>query len=245
MPTFDSFDGVRLHYEVSGSGAPVVLLHSFPFDSRVWTGTGVLPALVAADRTGITLDRRGHGQSDKPHDPAAYGNNAAARDVSCLLDHLGLPSVDLFTYSLGSHVGLRVLQDEPRIHRAVLGGVGPGVLEWDQARAERLARQLEAEDPAQLDARGREMIERVARLEGDRFALAAEWRGRYVEYEPDFSMVTAPVLILNGDRDLDSGDPALLAEQIPGARLERVEADHASTMGHPDFVKRALEFLNE
>ena len=132
MPAFDSFDGLRLHYEVSGSGMPIVLLHSFPFDSRVWTGTGVLPALVAAGRTTITLDRRGHGQSDKPHDPAAYSNNAAARDVSCLLDQLGPPSVDLLTYSLGSHVGLRVLQDEQRIRRAVLGGVGPGVLEWDQ-----------------------------------------------------------------------------------------------------------------
>ena len=39
---------------------------------------------------------------------------------------------------------------------------------------------------------------------------------------------------------------ALLAEQIPGTRLERVDADHTSpTMGHPDFVKRALEFLSE
>ena len=216
MPTLDSFDGVRLHYEVSGSGAPVMLLHSFPFDSRVWTGTGVLPALVAAGRTAITLDRRGHGQSDKPHDPAAYGNNAAARDVSCLLDHLGLPSVDLFTYSLGSHVGLRVLQDEPRIRRAVLGGVGPGVLEWDQARAERLAGQLEAEDPAQLGERERD--DRASRTARRRPLRArGQWRGRYVEYEPDFSTVTAPVLILNGDRDLDSGDPALLAEQIPGA----------------------------
>jgi pimeloyl-ACP methyl ester carboxylesterase len=245
MPAFDSFDGLQLHYEVSGSGVPIVLLHSFPFDSRIWTGTGVLAALVAAGRTTVTLDRRGHGQSDKPHDPAAYGNNAAARDVSCLLDHLGLPSVDLFTYSLGSHVGLRVLQDEPRVRRAVLGGVGAGVLKWDQERAERLAERLETDDPAQLDETGRQMIERIARLEGDRYALAAEWRGRYVEYEPDFSMVTAPVLILTGERDHDGGDPALLAAQIPGAHLERVDADHASTMDHPDFVKCALQFLNE
>ena len=245
MPAFDSFDGLRLHYEVSGSGTPILLLHSFPFDSRVWTGTGVLPALVAAGRTTITLDCRGNGQSDKPHDPAAYGNNAAARDVSCLLDHLGLSSVDLFAYSLGSHVGLRVLQDEPRIRRAVLGGVGAGVLKWDQQRAERVAEGLETDDPAQLDEPGRQMIERIGRLEGDRYALAAEWRGRYVEYEPDFSMVSAPVLILTGESDHDSGDPALLAAQIPGAQLESVDAVHASTMGHPDFVKRALQFLNE
>ncbi|MGH9045511.1 MAG: alpha/beta fold hydrolase [Acidimicrobiales bacterium] len=245
MPTFATFDGLRLHYDVSGSGTPVVLLHSFPFDSRVWRTTGVLPALVATGRSAISLDRRGHGLSDKPHDPAAYADNAAARDVSCLLDHLSLPSGDLFAYSLGSHVGLRVLQDEPRIRRAVLGGVGAGVLTWDQEHAERVAELLEIGDPERLDERGRRMIERIARLQGDRFALAAQWRGRYVQYEPDFSMVTAPVLILTGERDDDGGDPSLLASQIPGARLERVDADHASTMDHPDFVKRALEFLNE
>jgi len=146
MPAFESFDGLRQQYAVLRSGPPVVLLHSFPFDSRIWTATGVVPAIAAAGRTAIALDRRGHGQSDKPHDPAAYANNAAARDVSRLLDHLDLRSADLLGYSLGSHVGLRVLQDEPRIRRAVLGGVGADVLSRGHDHAERVANLLETED---------------------------------------------------------------------------------------------------
>ena len=83
-----------------------------------------------------------------------------------------------------------------------------------KSRAKRVAERLETDDPAQLDEPGRQMIERIARLEGDRYALAAEWRGRYVEYEPDFSMVTAPVLILTGERDTAAGNFTLKAQVL-------------------------------
>jgi pimeloyl-ACP methyl ester carboxylesterase len=243
MPTYESFDGLQLFYEETGSGLPVLLLHSFPFDSRVWTDAGVAPALVSAGRRVIALDRRGHGRSARPHEPAAYADDASARDVSCLLDHLGLESIDLLAYSLGSHIGLRVIQTEPRIRRAVLGGVGDRVLSRDLERAEQIARRLEVDDPSALDDRGKEMLDLVARLEGDRFALAAELRSQYVHYEPDFSEVTAPVLIITGARDESGGDPVGLAERIPGATVERIKADHASTMDHPDFIRLALACL--
>jgi pimeloyl-ACP methyl ester carboxylesterase len=110
LSEFASFDGVRLHYELEGSGPPVVLLHSFPFDSRVWVNTGVAAGLVEVGRQAVLLDRRGQGRSEKPHDPAAYADNACARDVSALLDHLGVDSIDLLAYSLGAQIALRVLQ---------------------------------------------------------------------------------------------------------------------------------------
>jgi pimeloyl-ACP methyl ester carboxylesterase len=68
----------------------VILLHSFPFDSRMWASTGVTDAIIAAGRAVITADRRGSGQSARPHDPRAYRANACARDVTGLIDHLGL-----------------------------------------------------------------------------------------------------------------------------------------------------------
>jgi pimeloyl-ACP methyl ester carboxylesterase len=242
LPEFASFDGVRLHYELEGSGPPVLLLHSFPFDSRVWASTGVAAALVEAGRQAVLLDRRGQGRSDKPHDPAAYDDNACARDVSALLDHLGLDRSDLLAYSLGAQVGLRVLQVEQRIRSAVLGGIGEAVLGWDEAAAIAVAEVLEG-DEAALDEDGRLLRARVERLGGDRFALAAMWRGRYVNYDRDFSMVHAAVLIINGERDLGFGDPQRLAALIPGATAASIDADHASTMDHLEFLRLARSFL--
>ncbi len=242
LPQFASFDGVRLHYQLEGSGPPVVLLHSFPFDSRVWVNTGVAAGLVEVGRQAVLLDRRGQGRSEKPHDPAAYADNACARDVSALLDHLGLDWSDLLAYSLGAQIGLRVLQVERRIRRAVLGGIGEAVLGWDEGAAIAVAGVLEG-DEAALDENGRSLRARVERLGGDRLALGAMWRGRYVNYDRDFSTVRAAVLIINGEHDLDFGDPARLAAVIPGATATFIDADHASTMDNLEFLRLARSFL--
>lgn len=75
------------------------MLHSFPFHSRVRESTGVTAALAGAGRRVILADRRGSGQSARPHDPAAYVGNVCARDGSCQLDHLELDCTDLGSYS--------------------------------------------------------------------------------------------------------------------------------------------------
>jgi pimeloyl-ACP methyl ester carboxylesterase len=69
---FDS-NGVRIRYVEQGSGPPVVLLHGLSGNlDASWVETGVLPN-VATDYRIIALDYRGHGKSDKPHDPKSYG----------------------------------------------------------------------------------------------------------------------------------------------------------------------------
>ena len=65
MSTFETFDGLTLHYDAEGSGAPVVMLHSFGFDGRLWMGSALASALVDIGRRTIALDARGHGRSDK------------------------------------------------------------------------------------------------------------------------------------------------------------------------------------
>ena len=147
MPTFDSFDGVRLHYEVSGSGAPVVLLHSFPFDSRVWTGTGVLPALVAADErvSRWTVAGTASPTSRTTLLPMATMRQPTTSPASSItsachrLTSSHTPSAQ--------HVGLRVLQDEPRntigpcsaaLARAYLNGTKPELSAWHGSSRQRM-----------------------------------------------------------------------------------------------------------
>lgn len=242
MPAFPSFDGTPIHYELHGDGLPVVLLHSFSFDGRLWERQGLLGALVDAGRTVITPDARAHGRSGKSHDPADYGDDAMARDVQALLDHCALASADLVAYSMGSIVGLRVLQLEPRIDCAVLGGVGERARTNYFANRALAADALEADDVSTIIEPLRALRARVERRGGDRLALAALMRAQYVDLAPGFDDVRASVLILTGDRD-NFGSPQPIADAIPGARAATIEADHETTLDHPDFTPTVVAFL--
>ena len=124
---FDS-DGVRLHYEVHGppGGAPLVVVHGFASDYRLnWVGTRWQEALTSAGFRVIGLDCRGHGLSDKPHEPAAYAIGVMGSDVTRLMDQVEVQSAGYLGYSMGARIGLQVVMDSPdRLTRAVLGGIG-------------------------------------------------------------------------------------------------------------------------
>ena len=124
---FETSDGVGIVWHEWGAelaGPPVVLHHGFGASAKLnWLGAGVIAALTAAGRRVIALDARGHGESDKPHDPAFYGEDRMARDVSELIDHLGFPEFDLVGYSMGAIVSLIAGSREPRIRRLVIGRV--------------------------------------------------------------------------------------------------------------------------
>ena len=123
-------EGVRLHYEIHGpeDGAPIVLVHGFASDYKLnWVGTRWQETLTTAGRRIIGLDCRGHGSSDKPHDPAAYALDLMAADVRRLLDHLDIESADYLGYSMGARTGVQAMIDYPkRLQKVVLGGIGWG-----------------------------------------------------------------------------------------------------------------------
>jgi pimeloyl-ACP methyl ester carboxylesterase len=82
-------DGVRIHYEREGNGPPLVLQHGFTGSLEGWRDSGYVDALKSAYEL-ILIDARGHGRSDKPHDPAAYTLDKRAADVLAVLDDAGI-----------------------------------------------------------------------------------------------------------------------------------------------------------
>ena len=64
-------NAVAIHYRVEGEGSPLILQHGFTDSSESWYELGYVAALKSKFRL-ILPDTRGHGQSDKPHDPRAY-----------------------------------------------------------------------------------------------------------------------------------------------------------------------------
>ena len=244
MSRFRSFDGTTLAYESSGGGPPVLLLHGFAADSRAnWVRPHVVDALTQAGRRVITLDARGHGRSDKPHDPAAYSDGAMVRDAQALLDHLHLERADVCGYSMGAMTTYALVAREPRARSAVLGGVGGRLGGRALAeRAPRIADALLAADPRTITDRVGSAFRAFADSTGaDRQALAAIQRSRRA-HVPD-GAITVPTLVIAGDGDTLVGSPHDLAARIPGATVRVVSGDHLTAVFDPAFRQAIVEFL--
>jgi pimeloyl-ACP methyl ester carboxylesterase len=248
VQTFSSFDGTSIAYDSRGDGDPVVLVHGFAANGDInWVQPGVVDAVVASGRRAIWLDCRGHGASGKPHDPAAYADGAMARDVSALLDHLGIDPFDLVGYSMGSAISIRLALREPRVRSVVLGGAGAGgpraVRPASDGRSPVLDG-LTADDPASIgNETGRQFRAFAESTGADLRALAAVVRARQSDGDP--SGIAVPTLVLIGADDHLVGSGPELAAQIRGARCVTVGGDHLSAVAKPEFRRAIIDFLDE
>jgi pimeloyl-ACP methyl ester carboxylesterase len=246
-------DGLRLVYDVVGEGPTVLLHHGFAADARInWGQPGIVAALAARGRRVVALDARGHGRSDRPHDPAAYAGATMMEDCRELMDQLEVDALDVVGYSMGGRVAALLAAREPRVRSVVLGGVSLRLLHRRRAPQDApgatpftgIADALEAEDPAGITdpvARGfRTFAERTG---ADRLALAAIQRA---EPPPavELGAISCPVLVLAGDRDELVGDPSELARAIPGAELVVVHGDHLGAVLDPAFTQAIISFLD-
>ena len=247
-----SWDGIEIVYEEWGGPAaapPVVLHHGFVVNADAnWVLTGVVAALLAAGRSVIAPDARGHGRSQKPHDAARYGEHRMARDLAALLDIVAAPAVDLVGYSMGAVVCLLLAADDARVRRLVVGGVGSGVVECGgvDRRAvsnESIVAALTAEDPSTLNEPGAAAYRALAdALHADRRALAAQAASRY-RAGVALERITAPTLVLAGDADPMAVRPEVLAAAIPGASLRMLAGDHMQAVADPAFAESIVAFL--
>jgi len=242
---FDS-DGVRLHFEVDGPerGMPLVAVHGFASDYQLnWVGSRWQETLTNAGFRVIGLDCRGHGRSDKPHDPAAYAVDVMAGDVTRLLDHLDVATTSYLGYSMGARIGLEVVLDAPdRVSRAVLGGIGAaGAID----RAGAIARALRAGEPTDDPVAQTFYKFASARPINDLQALAACIEG----LQPDanaarLAAIKTPILIVVGGQDQIARGAPELVELIPSSRLVTIAGrDHMSAVPARDFKRAAVEFL--
>src|SRR5256885_4998616 len=104
MPTFKN-GAVEIAYLDEGEGDPIVLVHGFASTKEVnWVMPGWTTTLRRDGRRVIALDNRGHGQSTKLYDPAAYHTDIMAGDVAAFVPHVKLPRAALVGYFLGSRL---------------------------------------------------------------------------------------------------------------------------------------------
>jgi len=263
---FDS-NGVRIRYLDQGSGQPIVLIHGYTSNvERSWMDTGVFANLVKDYRV-IALDCRGHGKSDKPRDPRAYGGEMG-QDVVRLLDLLKIARAHIVGYSMGGNITAQLLTTNPdRFITATLGGASGRREAWgaqSEQAAEEEAVELEngipfrslilriapIDEPKPTDEAIRQRSQAMVAV-NDTAALAAFMRGRRAQLVTDAQMaaVQVPTLGIVGSADPNLTGMNSLKTIWPGLKVIIIEgATHAGERGaqrRPEFVNAIREFITD
>lgn len=244
MPSFTTHDGLTISYQDEGAGRPVVLLHGFSVDADLnWRATGILDAVIDAGHRVLMPDARGHGGSDKPHDPRRYHEDLMARDTIELLRQLELAPVPIVGYSMGAVHAYRVAWLAPDEVTAVfLGALGEHALQVGEIGPTAIEA-LEAEDPESIaDEAGRAFRVFADASGADRLALAAVQRGH--EDQPRIpGPIRTPSWIVAGEEDDLVGAPEGLAATLAHAESRTVPGDHLTALLAPELRDAILEFL--
>ena len=228
---------------------PVLLIHGFASNVVFnWIDPGWVRTLRAAGHRVIALDNRGHGQSQKLYDEAAYGPKLMAQDARALLDHLGIWQAHVMGYSMGARVtAFLALAHPERVRSAVFGGLGANMVRG-LAGARPIATAMLApriEDVTNAAAR---TFRAFADTTGaDRRALAACVVGsREALPKEEVGKIAVPVLVAVGDQDVIGGSAVELATMIPGAEAFVIEGrDHMKAVGDFKFKDKVAAWLGE
>lgn len=266
MPHATTDDGVKLYYEETGAGDPVLFIHEFADDYRGWE-----PQIRHFSRRYrcIVYNARGYPPSDVPPSPSSYSQMRAVGDALAILDHLSIEKAHIVGLSMGGFCGLHFGLNHPgRAISLVVGGCGYGAQadKRDQFRDEALttadsfesigmAKTAEryALGPTRVqyqnkDPRGwREFAEHLA--EHSAKGSANTMRGVQAErpslYDlvDDMAKLAVPTLIISGDEDEPCLEPSLLMKRlIPSAGLVFLPlTGHAINLEEPDGFNRAVQ----
>lgn len=248
-------DGVSIHYEVVGTGPPLVLQHGRLGSGRFWFDAGYVDAL-APNRRLVVIDARGHGRSDKPSRPEAYRPEDMAGDVVAVLDDLDIERTDFFGYSMGGRIGFAVAaHNGRRLHALAAGGAGPYGPARSAEAEHQLAKTLSGGMAAYLDEMERMLLRRIPEpdrerlLTNDADALAALATAT-ADWPPVVDALAAgdgPILLFGGTHDPIWPLIERAAASLPRATLEPVGPfGHGEDLRRPDLVLPLVTgFLDE
>jgi len=241
---FKSFDGVELAWTEMGQGRPVVLIHGYFSTAEVnWIKYGHAAKLAARGFRVILPDLRGHGQSAKPHDPAAYPPDVLMRDGLALVEHLGLADYDLGGYSLGGRTTLRMLVNGATPRRTVLCGMGLQGLTHTQGRGAYFKRVLT--NLGSFERGSSEWLTEafLKTTRGDPEALLLILETFVDTAEAEIAAIRVPALVVAGAEDFDNGSAQEVADLIANGRFVEIPGNHMSAVTRPELGDAIVDFL--
>ena len=259
---FIESNGVKIHYLDKGEGEPVILSHGYSQDLHMWIQPGVLDSLVNNNFRVIAYDARGHGQSDKPHDPEQYGKNDIT-DVIALMDQLAITKAHIVGYSRGASIANAVRAMYPaRCKTVVLGGYGLTengnslirnldimtiADSIDAGNARPLIRELSPPGVVWTEEQ-LQGINAMMMAQNDQHALAAAFRAglNHSVSDKEYRSNTVPTLALIGTGDTMLEDARAMKPLLNKLHMVEIPGtDHFSALAFPFFTKELIRFLSE
>lgn len=248
---------INLAYSDEGQGSPVVFLHAFPLNRTTWA-----PQVAAlSDRYRVvTIDLRGHGESDAPM--WRYTLDRFADDVHGLLEHLGIARATFVGLSMGGYILFALFRKYPALFQALVLADTRATADTPEAKAARfsmaqiayrrgtsaiaelmlpkLLSPASCEHRADLRDQLRTIItgNQVSGIVGDLMAMEER-----PDSTPLLSTIAVPTLVIVGEEDLASPPEEVegMAHQIPGSTFVRIpQAGHLSNLENPAAFNAAL-----
>jgi 3-oxoadipate enol-lactonase len=258
-----SINGISMAYEDAGQGMPVILLHGFPLDHRMWRNQ--VEALQSDFRV-ITPDFRGMGGSDVPKDIIAL--DQYADDVLALMDQLQVEQAVLGGFSMGGYVAFSLLRKAPKRFSAVVLADTRPEADTQEARKNRMTMAASLFEKGAVAARDammpkllsedaqqaqpdlvNELGSTISSMEPEGLVhacLAMAFRKDSVLLLPSISV---PTLVIVGEKDAITPPDVMkqMADRIPNSRMIRIPgAAHLTPMEKPEeFNTALLEFLKD
>lgn len=243
LPGFDGAD-LAVHRMGNRAGRPVLLLHGLFSSAQMnWIKFGHAAKLAAAGLDVIMPDLRAHGQSAKPHDPAAYPEDVLLRDLFALVDALGLDDFDLVGFSLGARTSARGVIAGLAPRRLVLAGMGlQGLAGWER-RADFFIDAIDRFDDVKHGDPAFMAVSFMKTMKMDRVAARLLLQSVGDTTPDQLAAITMPTLVLCGDQDADNGSAPELARVLPDAELAIVPGTHMSSVAEGALGDELVRFL--
>ena len=244
-------NGMKVYYEVSGGGDPLIVLHGAYMN--IPSMGGIIPALAERHRV-YALEFQGHGRTTDIDRPITYEN--LGDDVAVFMDAVGLEKADVFGYSMGANAGLQLAIRHPeKVGRLIVAsatydieGLQPAFRAFiPQLTVEMMLAMPFAEEYKQLAADPDgfpALVEKLIALEHEPLA-----------WEADVKALETPVLVITGDADvatlehsvamfrlLGGGDMGDMGQPLPASRLAVMPAtSHTAVITQTDMLISFIE----
>ncbi|GAA5018797.1 alpha/beta hydrolase [Terrabacter aeriphilus] len=265
---------VKIHVEdTGGDGRPVVLVHGWPLSGASWKEQ--VPALADAGYRVVTYDRRGFGESDKPH--GGYDYDTLTDDLGSLLEALDLRDVTLVGFSMGGGEVARYVtrHGEDRLRSVVFAAaVPPYLLKTDDnpegPLTEEASGQMEEGAKGDRDAffdqfttdffsaHGTLKVDEATRQEAIGLCRQSDQRALLgcmeafgtTDFRDDLAAITVPALVIHGDADAIvpfEGSGQRTHAALRGSELVVLaDGPHGINASHPaEFNAALLDFLQK